>query len=187
MAADPINIIDRRRAVQYDGTNSGDIIALDEFDLNNSSVDGGGVWTFQSPPDSTLRTIAPDDWVVYSQNAVNSNHPPGEFNTFYECNTTCPEVEAFASFASEPKIQAMGIAPVPPLTLNQTADVDVTLQPALADDTYDAYAHLFAGVSLSNLQINSVTVVDGDTVTVAVQNTGVATLSGASVLVHAVA
>jgi len=63
----------------------------------------------------------------------------------------------------------------------------VTLQPAMADDTYTAYAHKFAGISLTDLQINSVTVVDEDTVTVAVENVGLATIAGASVAVHAIA
>jgi hypothetical protein len=57
----------------------------------------------------------------------------------------------------------------------------------MADDTYTAYAHKFAGISLTDLQINSVTVVDEDTVTVAVENVGLATIAGASVAVHAIA
>ncbi len=81
----------------------------------------------------------------------------------------------------------MGVAPVPLLLASGTANINVTLQPAMADDTYNAYAHKFAGVSLTDLDITSVTVVDEDTVTVGVENVGLVTLTGASVLVHAVA
>ena len=75
----------------------------------------------------------------------------------------------------------------PSLAPSATADVDVTLQPAMPDVSYAAYAVKFAGVSVTGLAINSVTVVDEQTVTVAVENTGGLTLSGATVMVHAVA
>lgn len=182
MAADPINVVTTLRAVQYDGTNSGDIIALDEFDFSNAN-ESSGVWSFQSPPDSTSFTFHTGDWILYAQNQVMSKSTNVDFAREYSCNALCAEVQAL----QVPKVQAMGVAAVPTLDANDTADIDVTLQPAMADDSYDAYAQVFAGVDVSNLQINSVTVVDEDTVTVAVQNMGLTTLSGASVLVHAVA
>jgi len=186
MAADPINIVNTLRAVLYDGTNSGDIVALDEFNFNNSS-ESGGVWSFQSPPDSSSFTINTGEWIVYAQNQVLSRASDTEFQSFYRCNALCADVQALESLASAPKVQAMGVAPVPTLLLSGTANINVTLQPAMADDTYDAYAHKFAGISLTDLQINSVTVVDEDTVTVAVENIGLLTIAGASVMVHAVA
>ncbi len=190
MAANPINIVNRLHAVQYDGTNSSDIVALDIFDFNNDD-ETGGVWTFQSPPDGTLRTVNTDDWILYSQNAITSVASNVEFVAQFSCNALCEIVEEVAmeveNLALAPKVQAVGVAPVPTLVLNATANIDVTLQPAMADASYDAYAHKFAGVSLANLNITSVTVVDEDTVTVGVQNTGLVTLAGASILVHAVA
>lgn len=186
MAANPINIVDTMVAVQYDGTNSGDIVALDAFDFNNSS-ESAGTWSFQSPPDATSYTIHTSDWILYAQNQVFQKVSNSEFVTNYRCNVLCPDVETLESLVLAPKVQAIGVAPVPTLVLNATANIDVTLQPAMADDTYNAYAHKFAGVALANLNITSVTVVDEDTVTVGVQNTGVVTLSGATILVHAVA
>lgn len=186
MAADPINVVTTLRAVQYDGTNSGDIIALDEFDFNNAS-ESGGVWSFQSPPDSTSYTINTGDWILYAQNQVMLKNSNSEFAMQYSCNALCPEVQALEAIALAPKVQAMGVAPVPLLLASGTANINVTLQPAMADDTYNAYAHKFAGVSLTDLDITSVTVVDEDTVTVGVENVGLVTLTGASVLVHAVA
>lgn len=179
MAANPINVINSMRAVQYDGTNSSDIIALDEFNFDNSS-EANGVWSFQSPPESTLFVVQTNDWILYTQNQVMLRSSPNEFASQYSCNTLCEDVAA-------PAAQAIGVAPIPELAPDATADVDVTLQPALADSLYDAYAQTFAGVSLADLAVTSVTVVDEETVTVGVHNTGLQTLAGATVLVHAVA
>lgn len=182
MAANPINVITTLYAVQYDGTNSGDIIALDEFDYNNSS-ESSGTWAFQSPPDSTSYTFHTGDWILYAQNQVMQAKTNSEFLREYSCNALCADVTMLQSIIS---VSSMGVAPVPLLLASATASVDVTLQPAMADDTYTAYAFKFAGVSLTDLNITSVTVVDEDTVTVGVENVGLATLTGANVLVHAV-
>lgn len=183
MAANPINAVSILRAVQYDGTNSGDIIALDEFDFNNAS-ESGGVWSFQSPPDSTSYTINTGDWILYAQNQVMLKCSNSEFTLQYTCNALCPDVEALAAV---PSVRSIGVAPVPLLLASGTANVNVALSPAMPDDSYTAYAAKFAGISLTDLNITSVTVVDEDTVTVGVENVGLVTLTGATVLVHAVA
>lgn len=184
MAADPINVVNTLVAVQYDGTNSGDIAALDPgFDFNNAT-ENSGVWSFQSPPDSTSFTINTSDWILYAQNAVVQKVTNTDFTNNYSCNTLCPDLEVLSSVGT---VQAIGVAAVPTLLASGTANVNVTLQPAMPDDEYDAYASKFAGVSLTDLTITSVTVVDEDTVTVGVQNVGLLTLTGASVMVHAVA
>jgi hypothetical protein len=186
MAADPINIVSTLRTVQYDGTNSGDIIALDEFDFNNSS-ESAGVWSFQSPPDSTSYTVRTNEWIQFAQNMVMAIVSNADAANNYSCNVLCEDIEPFAALTSVPLVSALGVAGVPSLLASGTANVTVTLQPAMADDTYSAYAHKFAGVALDDLQINSVTVVDEDTVTVAVENTGSQTIAGASIMVHTVA
>jgi hypothetical protein len=181
MAANPINVVNRLHAVQYDGTNSGDIDNL--FSLNNAS-ESGGVWTFQSPPDATSYTINTGDWILYAQNQVFSKATSTEFPAFFSCNALCPDIEALSEVTA---VRALGVAPVPSLVLNASTTVTVTLQPAMPDSGYTAYASKFAGVSLTDLTINSVTVVDEDTVQVGVQNTGLVTLAGATIMVHAVA
>jgi hypothetical protein len=183
MAANPINVVSTLFAVQYDGTNSADIVALDDFDFNNSS-ESSGVWSFQSPPDATSYTINTGDWILYAQNQVMLKNSNSEFLLQYTCNTVCNDVSVFSTGE---QVRAIGVAPVPSLVLSGTANVDVTLHPAMPDTNYTAYAATFAGISLTDLQINSVTVVDEDTVTVAVENTGLITLAGASLIVHAVA
>lgn len=92
MAAAPINVVTTLRAVQYDGTNSGEIVALDEFDFNNAA-EANGVWTFQSPPDSSAYTINTGDWILFAQNMVLSKTSNTEFLAQYSCNALCPQEE----------------------------------------------------------------------------------------------
>ena len=194
MAVNPINVLTTLRAVQYDGTNSAEIIALDPgFDFNNDS-EIGGVWSFQSPPDSTSFVVQTNDYILYAQNQVFYRKPPNEFNVEYSCNITCEDMTAALDEAIEgvtdsfgEQIRALGVAAVPTLLLSSSANVDVTLQPAMPDTSFTAHASKFASVSLTDLVINSVTIIDEDTVRVNVSNVGLLTLSGASVMVHAVA
>lgn len=180
MTATSFNIVERRHAVQYDGANSGDIDAL--FALNTVS-EAGGVWTFESPPGSSTFTANTNDWIVYAQNMALATHTPTAFNTFYSCNAVCEDVEGLASGTS---VRAAGVAPIPTLTvLNPDATVAVQLTPSMPDAGYTASAYTFAGVALGDLEVNSVTVVDADTVNVSVSNTGLVSIAGANVLVHA--
>lgn len=204
MAATPQNIVERRHGVQYDGTNSGDIDAL--FSLNTLS-ESGGVWMFESPPGSSTYTVNTNDWIVYAQNMAFATHSPTAFVNFYRCNAECADVESLDVQALQEavetlegemdalqaevdalggvSIRSVGVAAVPTLLLGASATVAVQLNPAMADSSYTAKAFKFASVSLVDLQINSVTIVDADTVNVNVENTGLVTLSGASVLVTA--
>lgn len=180
MAANPISVVERRHAVQYDGTNSGDISAL--FSLETLS-ENAGVWTFESPPDSSVFVTNTNDWIVYAQNMALFKFSPGDFDVFYRCNAECDDLSVFSTGV---QIRAMGVAPVPLLLASGSTTVAVQLQPAMPDASYTAYASKFAGVSLTDLNITSVSVVDEDTVNVGVQNVGLITLTGASVMVHAV-
>lgn len=190
MAANPINIVNTLLGVQYDGTNSGDIVALDMFDFNNAT-ENAGVWSFNSPTDSTYFTVHTGEWILFAQNMVMSVVSNADAINNYSCNVLCEDIEAITAqveaLEANPSVRAMGVAAVPLLLASGTANINVTLQPAMPDTSYTAYANKFAGVSLTDLQINSVTVVDEDTVQVAVQNVGLLTLTGASVAVHAVA
>lgn len=82
---------------------------------------------------------------------------------------------------------AVGVATVPTLLLFQTSVVNVTLNSAFFDTTYDVVVTPVGNpLVLASLQVTNVTKVDGDSVSVTVQNIGVATLSGASIQVTAV-
>lgn len=179
MAATPINIVERKHAVQYDGTNSGDIDNL--FSLNTIS-ETGGVWTFESPPGSSTYVANTSDWIVFFQNSAYGTFSPTAFDNFFRCNAECDDLLNLATGVS---VKSVGVAPVPTLLLGGSATVAVQLSPAMADASYSARAFKFAGVSLTDLSIDSVTVVDADTVNVAVSNVGLLTLAGASVLVTA--
>lgn len=92
MAANPINVVTTLYAVQYDGTNSGDITALDPgFDFNNDS-ESAGVWSFQSPPDSTSFTFHTGDWILFAQNQVMQAKTNTEFLREYTCNAVCTDI-----------------------------------------------------------------------------------------------
>lgn len=196
MTATPINIVERKHAVQYDGTNSGDIDAL--FPVNTLS-EVSGVWTFESPPTGPTYVVNTNDWIVFFQNMVFSTYSPTAFDFFYRCNAECADLqEAVETLQGQVEdlqgevdalggmsVRSVGVAPVPLLLLGASTTVAVQLNPAMADSAYTAKAFKFAGVSLTDLAINSVTIVDADTVNVAVENTGLATITGASVLVTA--
>lgn len=179
MAATPINIVDRRHAVQYDGTNSGDIDSLFSL-LTVSEV--GGVWTFESPPGSATYVANTSDWIVYAQNMAFGSFSPTAFDNFYMNVALASDLSGLATGVS---VKSVGVAPVPTLLLGGSATIAVQLTPAMADSSYTARAYKFAGVSLTDLDIDSVTVVDADTVNVAVSNVGLFTITGASVLVTA--
>lgn len=103
-----------------------------------------------------------------------------------DVNTLSTTISALSASISGAFVRSMGVAPVPTLILGASTTVAVQIQPAMPDSSYSAYAGKFAGVSLTDLQINSVTVVDTDTVNVAVENVGLGTITGASVIVHAI-
>lgn len=198
MAATPINIVERKHAVQYDGSNSADI---DDFFPVNTLSEAGGVWTFESPPSGPTYVVNTSDWIVFFQNMVFGTFSPGAFDLFFSCNVTCADIDpvvvselseavddindAIAALNTTPAIRSAGVAAVPTLLLGGSTTVAVQLSPAMPDSSYAARAFKFAGVSLTDLNITSVTVVDSDTVNVAVSNVGLGTIVGASVLVTA--
>jgi len=178
MPTTPINIVSHRKAVKYTGANSADIDGMiTNFDITSES---GGVLHFDS--NSSSFTVNTNEWIVFYQGAAEEVHTQTSFDGFFACNTLCADT---AGFASGVQVRAVGVATVPLLLVGGSATVAVTLQPAMPDSTYNAYASKFAGVSLTDLSINSVTVVNSTTVNVAVSNTGLATITGASVMVHA--
>lgn len=204
MAANPISIVERKHAVAYDGTNSGDIDAL--FPLTTIS-EAGGVWTFESPPAGPTYVVNTNDWIVFYQGYVFGTFSPTAFDMFFRCNAECDDIQANDIQALQEAVEiletqvsdlesdvenlggesvrSVGVAPVPSLLLLTSANVDVQLSPAMPDTSFTARAYKFAGVSLSDLVINSVTIIDQDTVRVNVGNTGALTITGASLLVTA--
>lgn len=190
------NVTFLSESMQYTGSNSADILAaVTQVDFESES--GGVLHLSMGETPFTLNT---NDWIIWDIGNVTVLS-----NTQYlaerDCVAICSDVQAVADDVSELQTDvssleatvamgathSMGVAPVGALLLNASTTVAVTLNPAMPDSGYSAYAMLFAGtVSITGLQINSVTVVDTDTVDVVVQSVGVATLAGANVMVHAV-
>lgn len=178
------NVTPLWRAIQYTGSNGNDVdAAISPFIDFVIVSETGGVLSFTT--NSSPYTADTGNWLVYSVSSIGvlgNSQLPNEWN----CVSVCSDLDALSTSVSGAFVRSIGVAPVPTLLLSGSANVSVQLQPAMPDSNYTAYASKFAGVSLTDLQINSVTVVDADTVTVAVQNVGLGTIIGASIMVHAI-
>jgi hypothetical protein len=84
----------------------------------------------------------------------------------------------------EPPAIALGVASVPSLLGNTQVTVPVTIKPTLASTSYTPVAVLLG--SSATLSVVSTTAVSESQVDVVVQNTGLLTIAGGSVLVAAV-
>lgn len=178
------NVAQLHQAMQYTGSNSADLDAAASTVFDFSIVsEGGGVLTFTN--NGNNYNMNTGEWLVYNTSGF-AVLPNSIYTSEWDCVALCAELNALGTSTSGVFVRSMGVAPVPTLLLGGTATVAVQLQPAMPDATYSAYAAKFAGVSLTDLQINSVTVIDADTVDVAVENVGVGTITGASVMVHAI-
>lgn len=176
------------RYIQYDGTNSSEM--NDEVGMTIIS-EADGVLVAQIPADGQQYTINTGYYIIYFENAViEIDGSDFEFERRWRCTPTCDVVEEVASLVQEvttsPFVRAMGIAPVPTLPLGQDVTVAVQIQPAMPDSGYTAYAAVFGGINVGDLSITSVSVVDTDTVNVAVDNGGLGTVSGVTLMVHAI-
>lgn len=161
-------------SVKYDGTNSAEVITVAELSGHDCSIvsESGGVLVVADNLFVVQKTINSGEWVY-----IDPENP----NAIFEVVTNTRFNELF--FKTEISV---GFAVVPTLLLSQSATVTVTLEVPFFDAAYSAVALLSGSLNLLGaLQVNSVTVVDEDTVDVVVQNTGLVTLSGASVLVVA--
>lgn len=193
-------------AIQYDGSNGAAIDAAISPYADFAVVsDTGGVLTWNLNGGAN-NTVATGEWLIYSLDNVGSMSNT-QFLRERMCLPLCSDLTAtdaavaaldarvddleagvstLSTIVDDAFIRSMGVAAVPTLLLGGTATVPVQLQPAMSGTSYSAYASKFAGVSLTDLQINSVTVVDTDTVNVTVENVGLGTITGASVMVHAI-
>jgi len=159
-------------AVQYDGTNAADIMAyIDSLYAPNTCNLSGT--TLLSPN----YNYDIGDWVTrkWSDNPHYGRIAGNLFTTNH-----------FYPFIASGDLISIGIGVVPLLGSNAQATVAVTLQPGFADSSYQAVALVLGGAPLiSALSVLSTTVTGSGTVNVVVKNTGLLSLSGASVLVTA--
>lgn len=179
------NVAFLSQSMQYTGSNSADILA--EVSMVDFESESGGVLHLSMG--ETQYTLNTNDWIIWDVSSVMvlSN---AQYLVERDCVAVCSDVAAVASDLSAATsygaVRAIGMAPVPTLLLGQDTTVTVQIQPAMPDSGYSAYAITFGGVNLADLDVTSVSVVDTDTVDVAVDNVGAGTISGVTVMVHAV-
>lgn len=195
MPSPVLNMSQLFKAIQYTGSNSADI----DSQVPGVSItsETGGILTLDFGGNPLV--LNTNDWIYF--NAFQTfAQPNSQHNSEWNCVTVCADAETFAEELGDVAdslsllstavtgafVRAMGMAPVPTLLLGQDTTVNVQLQPAMPDSGYSAYAVTFGGVDLESLSITSVSVVDTDTVAVAVDNVGLNTISGVTVAVHAI-
>lgn len=198
MPSPVFNVALSTQSIQYTGSNSADM----DIQVPNVSIfsEAGGVLVLDY--NGNHITVGTGEWVLFSTSNVFSL-PNSLYLNEWACNALCSEVAGISAMGDDISdlsgdlsaletsvsgafVRAVGVAAVPTLLLGQNTTVAVTLQPAMPDATYSAYAVTFGGVNLGGLSITSVSVVDDDTVNVALNNVGGLTVSGVTVLVHAI-
>ena len=174
----------------YDGTNSAAIRNKAEDQYGTWTVsESGGVLTITKTYAELDENNVPyhDDWTVNNGDYVLFGNLGGMAGVYSQENFDL-NYAIVDDALNQPVLIAMGIESVPSINGGASSSpISVTLKPALADSDYAAVAILAGGLGLlSKLEVSSVTVVDEDTVSVVVHNTGLLPLSGAQVLVQAV-
>lgn len=174
-------VVAKWRYIRYTGSNSAELNA--EVPLNIISEENGTL-VCECPPGGRSWTINSGDYCLYYEREIAEvDISTTEFERRWRCDRTCDEITAQVGAP----LRSFGVAAVAPLAASETTTVHVTLAQPMPDSGYEVMAQLFAGVDISDLSINSVTVVDEDTVDVVVENTGLDTVSGASVMAVAFA
>lgn len=161
----------------YSGSNSADLNdAITDFTITSES---SGVLNFNSGGSSfTLNT---GDYVVFQHGAVYNVFGDTTFDLDFAEVLTREQALALGTVS----VKSAGIATVPVLLLNTPVVVAVDITPAMPDTGFTPNVDLFGSTDLSSITINSVTVVDVNTVNVSVQ-TSQATFAGLQLLVTAV-
>jgi hypothetical protein len=158
-------------AALYDGTNATDIRGYIETICGPGSTSMSGT-NIVNP----IAAVHVGDWLVQAS------------GTFVIVDSTTFGVK-YLQLTLPPNVQqsSCGIGAIPTLLAGANVNVDVTLKPGLTDTSYTAQAFTTNGLGiLSSLNVNSITIIDADTVRVNVQNTGLVTLNGSKVVVFAV-
>lgn len=191
MPNDVIFVLTQRHRV-FDGTNLDDIVDAIIIPYPNSTVTAsanypGASATFQVTTDTPLNGgqeinfSVGDGWLI----SMNERYPA---EVLANEAFVVPLADFIAGQLPVPAALtlAVGYAVVPSLVVSASATVTVPMVPALPDAGYSVAVALAGSAQLLGaLAILGHTVVDADTVEVTVQNNGLLTLGGATVLVTA--
>lgn len=165
----------RKTSIQYDGTNGAFIAGTWDTGIGFVS-DTGTVLTY-SDRDNAHQTADLNQWLIV--NSVDDGYP-----------IVMDTVEYQVYFAEIPDAQSLklaaGYALTPTILTTASANVAVNLDAAMTGTGYEFTAVLAGAANLLGaLQITGAVATDSDTVTVTVQNTGLLSLAGATVIVAA--
>lgn len=188
----PVRLLQFYDFYEYDGTNSAEL--LDFLQTNISTGDGpwyiydetGGsvifAWDNGGTPQFGYAAANVGGGLLVSAGAgVQGIQAPWD-NLYIPLTSIAPTGTA----APDPLI-ALGVSSVPSLLGSASTTVQVTISPARPDTDYAVASTLLGTASLlASLTITNTVIVSGSRVDVTVQNTGLLTLTGASVLVAAV-
>lgn len=165
-------------SIQYDGTN-GSYIAGTWNTYITFVSDNGTTFVYQDG-DDTNRNVSVGNWLT-QQMGVGDSFPALETNSEYLARwVPVPEAQTFDLTL------AAGYALTPTILASASANVAVDLDTTMSGTGYEASAVLAGAASLlGSLAITGVSITDNNTVTVTVQNNGVVSLAGATVIVAA--
>lgn len=168
-------------AIQYTGSNSADIDS--QVPGITITSEAGGVLTLDSSGYEVILNTT--DWIIWNSFQT-FGLPNSLYHREWDCVALCADIAQVNASTSNVFVRGIGVAPVPTLATTEDTMVSVPIQPAMPDSGFSAYAAVFGGDNPDLLSITSVTVVDVDTVDVIVENTGGVTVSGVTVMVHAI-
>lgn len=189
MAANPVDVVPRVKAVQYDGTNSADIDALiPDFTI---VTEQNGVLSIVSNGGQHAAPV--DGWFIYD---ISGYVIDGVSNaTFEQQKVVVPDAGAAAATSTQieelterlDNLEVIDSAGAASFTAGPgNGSVDVKMTPELDGDDYTVHEPvLFSGVNIGNLTVTDTDIVqvnDVWVVRVSLNNAGIIAL-GASVLV----
>lgn len=173
------HVVPYKESIQYDGTN-GTYIINTFFNNSVTLVSDTGTALTWADFDNQQHTVPLNGWTL--RNNGGNESPPVMSNADYL--TTWVEVPL--PFSVPDVTLAMGYALTPTILASASANVAVDLDTTMSGTSYEASAVLAGSASLlADLAITAVTITDNNTVTVTVQNNGLVSLSGATVIVTA--
>jgi len=187
MSAVPYDLVPKSRGVTYDGTNSADLDALLDIVI---TAESGGRLDFTSDTgifyalEGWCLTYRQDGIVTDSVDPTRFSHELVRLPDFAAQQTSLTSLDdRIDGLEGQPVVLGAGVLTLTAGPGDTTVTVDI--QPAQADSSWTPRAQLFGGVNLGNLSVSALSVVDENTASVTIHNTGLVGL-GVSVLVTAI-
>lgn len=163
-------------SIQYDGTNASYVCGTWNTAISLFS-DNGTEMVFADGDNGSHHAVELGEWLVqgYPAEIVPTVFTDAQYEDRYRDLPQAAGLTLAAGYALTPTILA-----------SASANVAVNLDTAMSGTSYEVTAVLAGAASLlGSLAITAVAITDADTVTVTVQNNGIVSLAGATVIVCA--